>query len=258
MKYILVLVLSIIIIINIYLLHSKNNGYHKDIVEILKHKHNDTYLDKNIKKQIISENPLLIKYSNVLSSQQFNKIKNEALNHQVEKNRSKQYTSYWRKGEASNLTKLIKSCPDVIRLYMNNDIINLHKKYKIKRVPLNDTNSLGLLYYNKKDDHINWHYDFNYYFGKRYTALLCLENINKETGKISCAKLIAIINNKELMINLKPNEMVFFNGSAIKHRVSKSCRNDSRVMLTMIYCDLCQKNPMMTFYEKLQKFSFYG
>jgi hypothetical protein len=39
---------------------------------------------------------------------------------------------------------------------------------------LHDQSSCSLLYYTEAGDHINWHYDHNFYRGRHFTVLICL------------------------------------------------------------------------------------
>lgn len=232
----------------------KINSYLKD------NRYSNNSTNNKFTINTITIEPLLVKINNPINQEYFIHMVREAKALMPSLKQKKiGLTDFFRKANAIPLDKLVDKCPYITNFYMTDSVFNLldGKLNNIKRTPLNDQNSIGLLYYHRPDDHINWHYDYNYYFGNRYTALLCLKNRNKKNGLLSCSKLKVSIDGKTETIMIAENQMIFFNGSKIKHMVTKSCQDDERIMLTMTYCDICQKNPFMSFYETIQKLSFY-
>lgn len=101
--------------------------------------------------------------------------------------------------------------------------------------PADDPHAYALYFYTQPGDHIGWHYDTSYYAGRRYTALigvidesscrLDFELHTREAGKTPVAGSLQIA----------PGGLVFFDGDALRHRITPLKTGERRVSLTFEY-----------------------
>jgi hypothetical protein len=101
--------------------------------------------------------------------------------------------------------------------------------------PDTDPHAYALYFYTKPGDHIGWHYDTSYYYGRRYTLLLGV------VDESSC-KLEYRLHTREpglpvveAAVQLPPGGLVFFDGDKLQHRITPLGVNERRVSLTFEY-----------------------
>lgn len=170
-----------------------------------------------------------------------------------------------RKGSGINFTKLhqIENYNGLLELYYSNELTNLLTNIlekPIQRPPLSDDNACSLLIYSKKGDYIDWHKDFSNYNGDRYVILITLVNENKEKNNLSENEFYYIHENKEHKLKMNENSMVIFKGSEVYHKSTAIGENEKRVLLSMVFCDICQekKNIFTYFYENIKNSTIYN
>ena len=98
-----------------------------------------------------------------------------------------------------------------------------------------DPHAYALYFYTRAGDHIGWHYDTSYYAGRRYTLLLgvieessCrldyqLHTRNRGRNAVSGS------------VQIPPGGLVFFDGDALRHRITPLGEGETRVSLTLEY-----------------------
>ena len=101
--------------------------------------------------------------------------------------------------------------------------------------PRKDPHAYALYFYTRSGDHIGWHYDTSYYVGRRYTLLfgvidesscrLDYELHTRERGMVVVAGSIKI----------PPGGLVFFDGDALRHRITPLAPGERRISLTLEY-----------------------
>ena len=101
--------------------------------------------------------------------------------------------------------------------------------------PGDDPHAYALYFYTRAGDHIGWHYDTSYYAGRRYTLLLgvieessCrldyqLHTRNRGRNAVSGS------------VQIPPGGLVFFDGDALRHRITPLGEGETRVSLTFEY-----------------------
>ena len=151
----------------------------------------------------------------------------------------------------------------LLELYYSNEMLdslsNILQK-PIQRTPLNDNNACSLLIYTNKGDYITWHKDSSIYNGDRYVVLITLINENSDKNDLSHNEFVYIHNKKEYSIKMKPNSMVLFKGSEILHKSTEIEDKERRILLSMVFCDIChaKNNIFNKINEKLKNFVLYG
>jgi hypothetical protein len=99
-----------------------------------------------------------------------------------------------------------------------------------------DQSACSVLYYTEAGDHINWHYDHNFYKGRHFTVLLSLVN-KAADGKLSSSRLQWKDPAGQVVpVDTAENTIVVFEGARVLHRVSPTDPGDVRVILSMTYC----------------------
>ena len=169
-----------------------------------------------------------------------------------------------RKATGINFFNLHKeSYKGILELYYSNDLLdNLSKivKKPVQRISLSDPNACSLLIYTNKGDYIDWHLDYSNYYGDRYVVLLTIVNENEEHDDLSQNIFKYTYNGKVQKLKMKENSLVIFKGSEILHKSTAIDQNERRILLSMVFCDICQekKNVFNILYEKSKNFILYG
>jgi hypothetical protein len=101
--------------------------------------------------------------------------------------------------------------------------------------PPEDPHAYALYYYTQPGDHVGWHYDTSYYAGRRYTALLgvldessCRLDYQLHTRARNTARVSG-------SLQIAPGGLVFFDGDALRHRITPLGAGERRVSLTFEY-----------------------
>jgi hypothetical protein len=212
----------------------------------------------NSKPEINEQNDIYV-INNFLNPEYFNFLKSQFYN--------KTFTSKnfgFRKATGINFFDLHGSeeYMGFLELYYSSELVdflaNILKK-TIQKPPLNDTNACSLLIYNNKGDFIDWHKDYSLYNGDRYVVLLTIVNENSEKNGLSQNEFIYKHNGKEYSLKVKENSIIIFKGSEVSHKSTSIGENESRILLSMTFCDVCQekKNILQYFYEKIKNYVVY-
>jgi hypothetical protein len=198
---------------------------------------------------------------NLLSNQYFNYLKTQF---EGKKFNTKNY--YYRKATGINFNDLHKTSEyqGFLELYYSEDILrvltNVLKKH-INRPPLSDNNSCSLLIYSNPGDFIDWHLDYSNYYGDRYVVLLSLINYNKDGECCSSNEFIYkdSSNSGEKKLKLKPNNLLIFKGSEILHKSTQIKEGETRILLSMTFCDICQEKQNISYgiYESIKNNILY-
>ncbi len=128
--------------------------------------------------------------------------------------------------------------PFIAELYRSPALIDWLGQLSGERVqvsPDDDPHAYALYFYTRPGDHIGWHYDTSYYAGRRYTLLFgvidessCRLDYELHTRKDGIPK-------QSGSLQIAPGGLVFFDGDALRHRISPLGENELRVSLTFEY-----------------------
>lgn len=98
-----------------------------------------------------------------------------------------------------------------------------------------DQSSCSLLIYDEAGDHINWHYDHNFYNGRHFTVLLSLHN-RAANGGVSSSNLYRKTDGgEEISVSTAENNLVIFEGAKCLHRATATVDGDLRILLSMTF-----------------------
>ena len=258
---IILIIIIIILLIIFYLFDVKNITAQKYLNKVhnnnkLLYKKFPFLINKNL--NIKNENNIIV-IDNFLNKNYFIFLKNQFDNKKFVSN-----DALLRKASGYDFFNLhdSKEFNGFIELYYSNEILdslsNILNK-RIQRTPLNDPNACSLLLYSNKGDYIDWHLDHSMYYGDRYVVLLTLVNENKDKTQLSENEFQYVHNGVTNKLKMKPNTLVIFKGSEIMHKSTAINDGDKRILLSMVFCDICQekKNIITFIYEKMKNYIMY-
>jgi len=128
--------------------------------------------------------------------------------------------------------------PTIAELYRTPALIDWLSTLAGERLqvsPADDPHAYALYFYTRRGDHIGWHYDTSHYLGRRYTVLLgvidrssCRLDYELHTREHGVAVVPGTL-------QLAPGGLVFFDGDAVRHRITPLGDGEKRVSLTFEY-----------------------
>lgn len=121
-----------------------------------------------------------------------------------------------------------------------------------------DQSSLSLLCYCEAGDHINWHFDHNFYRGRHFTVLLSLANEGAKGGVSQSSFERKTPGGEVVACDTSANSLVVFEGAKVLHRATATARGDLRLILSMTYCSDPRIGRMQEFVRRLKDTAFFG
>ncbi|MCI0529984.1 MAG: hypothetical protein L0Y56_21275, partial [Nitrospira sp.] len=164
-------------------------------------------------------------------------------------------------GGTISYEELHLTAPEIIALYQSQYLRDLCSHIVGERVvptPIQDQSSCSLLFYDKPNDHIGWHYDHNFYSGRHFTALLCIVNEHHTEDRLSSAHLVIKQGGKERVIPMRPNTLVLFEGAYIRHKVTMLGQNETRILLSMTFCTDPTSSILKSFARRVKDMGYFG
>ena len=156
----------------------------------------------------------------------------------VEPALNRNYLPGHKQGGSVSRHTIDERAPFIAELYRSRALLQWLEEIAGERLrpsPEDDPHAYALYFYTRPGDHIGWHYDTSYYEGRRYTLLLgvidesscCLEYQlhTREKGA-------TVVSGS---IRLPPGGLVFFDGDALRHRITPAGAGERRVSLTFEY-----------------------
>lgn len=128
--------------------------------------------------------------------------------------------------------------PFIAELYRSRALIDMLENIAGERLqpsPPDDPHAYALYFYTREGDYIGWHYDTSYYVGRRYTVLFGV--IDQSSCRLDYElhtreKGVAAVPGS---IQIPPGGLVFFDGDALRHRITPLKEGEVRVSLTFEY-----------------------
>ena len=198
--------------------------------------------------------------NNFLSNNNFTIIKDLLIS---SNNYIKNSNNFLRKGSAISHNKMKNTKYYQIFKILSNPItthkINKYTNLNLKFVPLWDKNHLSIVYYINSGDNIKWHNDGNIYYGERWAGILTIINTNNN-GNYSSSKFHYKRNNNEYYLDTPENSLLLFRGDIIKHKVAPLRNNEQRIVISMLFCDICKPKTDLfnSIYQTIVDKTFYG
>ena len=200
----------------------------------------------------------LVRVENFLSQADLERLRSEAT-----ANIPRMVSSYiptHKKGHTLSYENIQRYAPTCVELYHSNELIDwvsVVTGINVQPTPDQDQSSLSLLCYREAGDHINWHYDHNFYRGRHFTVLLSLAN-ESLAGGVSQSQLMRKAKGQEVTVDTSANVLVLFEGAKVLHRASPTAKGDLRMMLSMTFCSDSRINPVKEIARRFKDTAFYG
>ena len=254
----LILVIFFVTILILYM-NEKNTNVQMflyNIHEKINNSKNQSIINKNYK--VTRENDIII-VNDFLTEDYFNYIRKQFDDKQFE---SRDFLL--RKATGVNFFNLHKEdYKGIVELYYSNNLLNVLStiiKKPVQRISLADPNATSLLIYANKGDHIDWHLDYSSYYGDRFVVLLTIVNENADKDNLSHNIFKYKHQDKINNLKMKENSLIIFKGSEIMHKSTAIDDDERRILLSMVFCDICQekKNVFNIIYEKTKNYILYG
>ena len=143
-----------------------------------------------------------------------------------------------KKGGTVSYEELHRSCPNCLAFYHSPAV----QQWVSELVGMNigpagdhDQSANSLLFYDEAGDHINWHFDHNFYPGRQFTALINLVNAAKDGGITASRLVYKNAAGEEVEVDTSANSFVVFEGAKVLHKATPVAEGDLRVMLSMTF-----------------------
>jgi hypothetical protein len=124
-----------------------------------------------------------------------------------------------------------------------------------KVVPLDKQfkNRLSLVVYEKEGDFIDWHFDTNHFNGRYFTLLVPV------TLEETCGNYVyKNKDTKDIIVNLKENQAVLFEGDKVFHAGKQLCANQFRAILSMTFVTSNEMNIWNYTMNSMKEFGVFG
>ncbi|MGA2708753.1 MAG: 2OG-Fe(II) oxygenase [Steroidobacteraceae bacterium] len=151
---------------------------------------------------------------------------------------NRNYLPGHKRGGSVSRHALDERAPWIADLYRSPALIDWLSQLTSERLqvsPGDDPHAYALYFYTRAGDHIGWHYDRSYYAGRRYTLLLgvidqssCLLEYQLHTREPHARAVAG-------SVKIPPGGLVFFDGDALRHRITPLGEGEKRVSLTFEY-----------------------
>jgi hypothetical protein len=166
-----------------------------------------------------------------------------------------------KKGNTLSYENILRYAPHCLSFYQSLSVqrwISAVTGVTVLPTPVQDQSSLSILCYKEAGEHINWHYDHNFYRGRHFTVLLSLVN-RAGAGGVSHSRLERQLpDGSAQSIDTSENTLVIFEGSHVRHRATPSAEGDLRVILSMTYCADPRISPTKELIRRIKDTAFYG
>jgi hypothetical protein len=125
--------------------------------------------------------------------------------------------------------------------------------------PADDPHAYALYFYTRPGDHIGWHYDTSYYAGRRYTLLLGV--IDESSCRLEYELHTRRAGRRPVAgaVQIPPGGLVFFDGDALRHRITPLGQGERRVSLTFEYVTNPHMRPWWRLISNMKdSFGYFG
>src|SRR5262245_50174601 len=166
-----------------------------------------------------------------------------------------------KKGNTLSYECILRQAPHLFGFYHDRAVqawISAVTGGTVETTPVQDQSSLSVLCYKDAGDHIQWHYDHNFYRGRHFTVLLSLVN-RSAAGGLSRSRLERQFPNGTVRsIAMPENTLVIFEGARVRHRATPTEAGDLRVVLSMTYCTDPRISRVREFARRVKDVAFFG
>jgi hypothetical protein len=201
----------------------------------------------------------LARIGNFLEPASLEALRAEALAISGRKVRS--YVPTHKKGGTIAYELIHEACPSCLAFYHSEQIWRFVSKVVGENVgPAgdHDQSAESILYYDEAGDHIQWHFDHNFYDGRQFTALINLVNRSASGGKSASSLFYKTSQGEEIEVDTSENTFVIFEGSRVLHRATPTAQGDLRIMLSMTFNTMPRISAFRELKRRIKDTAFFG
>jgi hypothetical protein len=178
----------------------------------------------------------LVRRDAFLEPEAFGKLQEEGRANQCRVERS--FLPVHKKGGTLSYEGLHHHAPTCLSFYHSealrrwvSDVVGL----EVRPCADHDQSACSILYYDQPGDHINWHFDHNFYKGRHFTVLLSLVNHSTKGGASASQLQSKDAAGHLTVVDTSENSIVVFEGARVLHRASPAEEGDVRIILSMTF-----------------------
>lgn len=213
-----------------------------------------------VAKHQMFQEELFLTVPDFLETDAFAKLQAEAVKELERGFRS--YIPIHKKGRSLPYERLHEVAPHCLSLYHSQALrrwVSVVVGTDVAPALDHDQSACSILYYDQPGDHIGWHYDHNYYDGRQFTVLLCLENRDRLGEGLSASRLEYRSRSGQVRsLATQPNELVIFEGGKVCHRVTPTKEGELRIMLSMTFNTQRTIRPWREAARRIKDVAFHG
>lgn len=171
------------------------------------------------------------------------------------------YIPLHKKGSTVSYETLQRAAPACVALYHSPELqqyVSTVTGTSVQPTPDRDQSSLSLLCYVEAGDHIQWHYDHNFYVGRHFTVLLPLVNSGVDGGLSQSKFQRQLSGGGVASYETQPNSLVIFEGARVRHRATPVAAGDVRIVLSMTYTTDPRISRFKEAIRRIKDTAFYG
>ncbi len=201
---------------------------------------------------------LLYSMPDILAADEWLKITDEARK-LVDTERS--YLPTHKKGGTVAYETLCAKAPAIVALYRSaamRELVSRIVGEPVSVTPVHDQSSCSVLFYERPGDHIDWHYDHNFYHGRHFTVLIVLDNLGRSRDGLSAARLLVKDGDGERIVPTPPNTLVAFEGAKVLHKVTPIADGERRTMLSMTFSTDPTNTTFQGVARRMKDMAFFG
>jgi hypothetical protein len=187
------------------------------------------------------------------------RIRDEALAASDKKIRN--FVPTHKKGGTVSYEQLHLHCPGSLAFYHSPAVqqwVSELVGMKVGPAGDHDQSANSLLFYDEAGDHINWHFDHNFYPGRQFTALINLVNVAKDGGMTASRLVYKNAAGEEIEVDTSANSFVVFEGAKVLHKATPIAEGDLRVMLSMTFNTNARITMVGEAMRRVKDTAFYG
>lgn len=171
------------------------------------------------------------------------------------------YVPTHKQGGTVSYEKIHYHAPNCLAFYHSPEVLDwISSVIGEKVVPTadHDQSSCSLLCYTQEGDHINWHFDHNFYAGRHFTVLLSIVNQGAEGGSSKSQLMHREPNGTEHTVDTSENSLVIFEGDHVLHKATPLGAGDTRVILSFTLSTDPRIGWFHDFVRRVKDTAFYG
>ena len=201
----------------------------------------------------------IVRVENALHSRCLEALQSEALSSRAWMVAS--YVPFHKQGFTLGFDNVLELAPHCWSLYRNPQWIAWLTTVigtPLLPAPVRDQSAMSLLCYQRQGDHIQWHYDHNFYLGRHFTVLLSLVNHGASGAQSQSQFQRQVSQGRLQQFDTRENSLIVFEGARVRHRATPAGAGDLRLILSMTYCTVPRNSPTREALRKIKDTAFFG